>query len=130
MRITKQARREAKALFRACLVNGQLDEARVRQWVGKVIATKPRGYLAVLLHFQRLVKLDLARRRAQVESAVPLDAALQADLRAQLGRRYGAGLTFDFRHNPGLLGGLRVQVGSDVYDGSVRGRLDRLAESF
>jgi len=130
MRITKQARREAKALFRACLVNGQLDEARARQWVAKVIAAKPRGYLALLLHFQRLVKLDLDRRRARVDSAVPLDAGLQADLRAQLGRRYGAGLAFDFRHNPELLGGLRVQVGSDVYDGSVRGRLDRLAESF
>lgn len=130
MRISKQARRDAKALFRACLVDGRLDEERVRQWVGRVVAAKPRGYLATLLHFQRLVKLDLDRRRARVESAVPLGAELESGLRDKLARRYGPGLMFEFRHDPALLGGLRVQVGSDVYDGSVRGRLNRLAESF
>jgi F-type H+-transporting ATPase subunit delta len=35
-----------------------------------------------------------------------------------------------FGQNPALIGGLRVKVGSDVYDGSVRAKLERLAESF
>ena len=69
VKISKQARRDAKQLFHACRVNGLLDEAKVRQVVQQVIAAKPRGYLAILSHFQRLVKLDLDRRTARVESA-------------------------------------------------------------
>ena len=49
-----------------------------------------------------------------------------ADLRA----KYGAGLTTDFRINPALLAGLRIRVGSDVWDGSVRARLDRLDQEL
>ena len=130
MKITKQARRDAKELFRSCQVNGLLDENRVRQAVAQVIARKPRGYVAILSHFQRLVKLDLARRTARVESAVPLAPALQASLQANLARRYGAGLQFVFALNPSLIGGVRIQVGSDVYEGSLRGRLAALEQSF
>lgn len=130
MRITKQARRDAKVLFRACLVNGLLDEAKVRDVAQKVVAAKPRGYFGILSHFQRLVKLELDRRSARIESAVPLGADLQAGVRASLGRMYGPGLTFDFRQNAALIGGMRVKVGSDVYDGSIQARLNALVESF
>ncbi len=34
----------------------------------------------------------------------------------------------EFKSNPGLLGGMRVRVGSDVWDGSVKNRLERLRE--
>lgn len=130
MRITKQARRDAKVLFRACLVNGLLDEARVRDVAQKVVAAKPRGYFGILSHFQRLVKLELDRRSARIESAVPLGADLQAGVQASLGRMYGPGLTFDFRQNAALIGGMRVKIGSDVYDGSIQARLNALVESF
>lgn len=128
MKINKQARRDAKALFNACKVNGVLDENRVRQTVGAVIAQKPRGYVAVLSHFQRLVKLDIDRRTALVESATPLSESLASDVKANLAQRYGQGLNVSFAINPALIGGLRVKVGSDVYDGSVKARLDALAE--
>lgn len=130
MKISKQIRREAKQLFRSCLDNGLLDEGRVRLAVQRVIQTKPRGFLAILSHFERLVKLDIARRTARVESAAPLDANLQGQVQAGLTRRYGAGLSLSYAQNPALLGGLRIQVGSDVYDGSVRARLEALEESF
>ena len=130
MKISKQARREAKEVFRACIVNGRLDEDRVRGIVRKVVEAKPRGYVAILSQFQRLVRLELERRTARIESAVTLPAPLQSDLKQKLERLYGAGLNISFAVNPGLLGGLRVRVGSDVYDGSVQWRLERLAESF
>ena len=123
MKITKQARRDAKELFYSCRVNGVLDEARVRQVVQQVIATKPRGYFAILSHFVRLLKLDLDRRTARVESAVPLGEPQQASIRSNLAHRYGEGLIFAFTQNPRLIGGLRVQIGSDVFDGSVEARL-------
>ena len=130
MKISKQARREAKELFRSCMVNGLLEESRMRQAVTKVIAGKPRGYVAILSHLQRLVKLDLDRRSARIESAVPLAPELQASVQSSLGRAYGAGLNTSFVHNPSLIGGMRVKVGSDVYDGSIQARLAALQESF
>ena len=96
----------------------------------ETIARKPRGYLAVLLHFQRLVRLEVARRAARVESAVPLSAEVRDGLEANLARVYGSGLSLEFAEKPGLLGGLRVQVGSDVYDGTIQHRLAALAEHF
>ena len=116
MKIGKQARRDGKALFQSCVTNSALDEARVRQTVTQVIALKPRGYVAILQHFQRLVRLEVERRSATVESAVSLVPAVQAGVVANLTQRYGAGLNIQFLQNPALVGGLRVKVGSDVYD--------------
>ncbi len=130
MKITKQARRDGKSLFNTCKVNGVLDEARVRATVSAVIAQKPRGFVGILSHFQRLVKLDIERRTARVESAVPLTEALVASVKASLAQRYGQGLTVGFSVNPALIGGLRVKVGSDVFDGSVRARLNELEAGF
>lgn len=130
MKISKQARREAKELFRSSFVNGVLDENRARQAVGKVAELKPRGYIEILSHFQRLVKLEIERRTAKVESAVALSPEMQTEVTNRLARIYGQGLNISFAQNPALLGGLRIKVGSDVYDGSVQARLDSLAESF
>ena len=130
MKISKQARRDAKELFRSSIVNGVLDENRVRQVVSKVAEAKPRGFIGILTHFHRLVKLEVERRTAKVESAVPLSPEVQADVASRLGKIYGQGLNISFAQNPALLGGLRIKVGSDVYDGSVQARLENLMESF
>lgn len=130
MKISKQSRRDAKALFSACRVNGVLDESRVRQAVTSVIAGKPRSYVATLTHFQRLVKLDLDRRSACVENAAESTPALREAIQQNLTRRYGPGLNVTFRVNPALIGGLRIKVGSDVFDGSVAARLAVLEESL
>ena len=130
MKISKLARREAKALFVSCRANGLLDEGKVRQAVEQVIARKPRGYVAILSHLQRLVKLDLDRRTARVESAVALSPTQQSELTNNLTRRYGQGLNISFAQNPTAIGGLRIQVGSDVYDGTVQARLNALADNF
>jgi F-type H+-transporting ATPase subunit delta len=130
MKISKQARRDGKALFNSCKINGALDENRVRQTASTVIAQKPRGYVGILEHFQRLVKLDIERRDARVESASPLTEELTTSVKAELAWRYGQNLNVSFAVNKELIGGLRVKVGSDVFDGTVRARLDALAESI
>ena len=130
MKISKRARRDAKQLFRSCVLDGLLDDDRVRQTVQQIIAQKPRGYLAILTHFQRLVKLDVARRTARIESAIQLPESLSTAIQANLARKYGPGLAVFFAQNQDLIGGLRVQVGSDVYDGSIRARLAELADKF
>ena len=130
MKTTKQARRGAKELFRACLANGLLDETRVGQAVQRMVEIKPRGYLKILTHFQRLVKLDLARRSVRIESAIPLPPGEQNSVQGNLTRLYGLGLTFAFAQNPALIGGMRIRVGSDVYDGTIQGRLAQLQETL
>lgn len=130
MKITKQARRNGKGLFRSCLVNGRLDENRVRSLTKEVMEKKPRGYLPALSHFARLVKLEIERRTTVIESAVALSDAQKSEIRENLTGRYGEGLFFRFQENPKLIGGLRIQVGSDVFDGSVRGRLADLNQQF
>jgi F-type H+-transporting ATPase subunit delta len=130
MKMTKQSRRDAKQLFRSTLVNGVMDEGKVRSVVQKVLEQKPRGYMAILGHFTRLVKLEQDRRAAKVESAVALTPEQQSGVSANLQRLYGNGLNLAFHVNPALVGGLRVRVGSDVYDGSVAARLQELEESF
>ena len=130
MKINRQARSDAKALLRACRANGLLDEARVRDAVSRVIAAKPRGYAAVLSHFSRLVKVDIDRRTAIVESATTLTPEMTGQIGSNLASRHGAGLQLSFRVVPELIGGLRVRVGSNIYDGSVAGRLAALSEKF
>lgn len=130
MKASKQARRDGKTLFNACCVNGVLDEGRVRQTVALVVAKKPRGYAATLSHLLRLVKLDLARRDARVENAVESTPSQMEGVNAALALKYGPGMNVSFRVNPGLIGGMKIRAGSDIYDGSVAGRLAALNESL
>jgi F-type H+-transporting ATPase subunit delta len=120
----KQLQREAKQLFRLCMVGGMLDEARVRGAVRKIFEVKRRGSLTLLAHFRRLLKLERLRHTAEVQSATSLSAGFQASILSNLERRYGPGMNISFALNPALIGGMRIQVGSDVYDGSVRAGLD------
>ncbi len=130
MKTIKQTRREAKRLFRMCLVKGLLDDGRVRKVVQRVVEARRRGSPALLSHFLYLVRLDRARHTAEVESAVPLPADLQAGIQARLARAYGPGMSASFVHNPALICGMRIKVGSDVYDGSIRSGLAALEKSF
>jgi len=130
MKVSKKSRLTAQQLFRACAAQGTLDENHVRQVVRRLLEGKPRGYLAILSHFQRLVKLDLERRSARIETATPLEPQTEALLKAQLAKSHGSSLEFTFVQNPALIGGMRIRIGNDVYDGSVQARLASIQESF
>jgi F-type H+-transporting ATPase subunit delta len=126
----KQTKRDAKELFRLCLVNGLLDEGRVREVVRRVADSRNRNRFKFLSYFRRLVELDHARHTATVENATPVSADMQASIRAGLSRTYGPGLNTTFAQNPELIGGMRIKVGSDVYDSSVKARLAALQARF
>jgi F-type H+-transporting ATPase subunit delta len=130
MKRTKQARRDAKQLFRLCLANGLLNEERVRQVVQRLIETKYRNRFNVLSEFRRFVELDCTRHTAVVESATPLPPGIEAIVQAGLSRMYGPGLKSSFTRSSALIGGMRIKVASDVYDGSVHARLAALEARF
>jgi F-type H+-transporting ATPase subunit delta len=130
MKTHKQIKREARHLYRLCRDNGSLDEARVQQVVDRILAAKHRGYLALAGEFARLVKLDRLEHMAQVESATPLSPDLKANVQENLQRVYGPKITTSFAEEPSLIGGMRIKVGSDVYDGSVKAGLAALEKAF
>jgi F-type H+-transporting ATPase subunit delta len=126
MNTNKKVRRAARQLFRLSLVNGVLDEARVRHIAQRLAWSRHRGALSMLSEFQRLVRLESDRHTAVIESAMPLAPSLREKIQADLARRYGPGIEASFTHNSSLVAGMRIKVGSDVYDGSVRARLAAL----
>ncbi len=130
MKLTKDARRLSRGLFRASFSDGRLDEGKVRAVTQKVVSEKPRRYLDILKAYQRLLRLEIEKRHAIVESAVELDEATREQLQTSLRAKYGADVTTDFRSAPDLIGGLRIRIGSDVFDSSVRERLSRLKSDF
>src|SRR5436190_6377561 len=127
---TRQAHTVARKLFRLCTTNRSLDEQRARDVVGNVVRAGRPGTFRILSRFQRLVRLDLARHTADVKSAVPLSAEVREQLSADVARVYGSGIATSFSEDPTLIGGLCITVGSDVYDGSVTGRLAALEAHF
>ena len=130
MQTERQARRDATRLWRLCLMNGRPDAARVRDLVNGLIETNRGGAAAVRWHFLRLLRLDAARWSARIDSAAPLDAEDRAAVEVTLASRYGTALETTFAVDPRLIGGMRLTVGSEVYDGSVRARLAALDARF
>jgi F-type H+-transporting ATPase subunit delta len=130
MKVSKQARRDAKLLFKGCLKNGLLQEDSVTKTVQAIVDGKPRAYIQILNHLLKLVKTDIHSRTARIESADSLDDATRKSVEKLLMERYGTSLMISFDVNPALIGGMRIQVGSDVYDASIRSRLQKIGESF
>lgn len=130
MSTKRQIKRIAKQLFRMCLVNGVPDDGRVRKIVQQVIAANRRNGLAILSGFQHLLKLSASERSADVQSVIPLPQELRAKIQAGLIKIYGPSIRVSFRENPKLIGGLKIKVGSDLYDRSIQGELAALEKAF
>ena len=130
MKISKVANAAARRIFRLCQSGGRLDEAKLSTAVRRIAESQPRDYRGILSALKRLVRLEMERRRVIVESAAELDQSSRDRVVSGLVAKYGNDLTFEYRVTPDLLGGLKIRVGNDVFDGSVKGRLDRLAQAF
>jgi F-type H+-transporting ATPase subunit delta len=127
MKLSREARRQARELFAITMVDGRLDTSRLKTIFGEVAEKKPRSYMQILKELTRLVRLELASHHAIIESATQLDPSNIQKFEAGLTARFGE-LTTEFRLNPALIGGLRVQIGSDVWDGSVQARLEAIKQ--
>lgn len=130
MKVNKETRQVSRALLRASFTDGQLDKGRIASLVQSVIDKKPRNYLKILDSFKRLLRLEVEKRHAKIESASELKPEINWRIIGSLKKKYGNDLTTEFVVNPSLLGGMRIRVGSDVWDGSVRNRLQRLQEQL
>ena len=126
MKINKEIRKLSREMLRASFTDGQLDPGRIASLVDSLIARRRRNYVDILKNYRRLLRLELDKRRARIETASDVESTISSELVANLKRKYGGDLTTEFVVNPQLLGGLRIRVGNDVWDGTVRNRLERL----
>ena len=130
MKISKEARKASKSLYLSSFTNGRLDEAKVRAVGQGLLEKKPGSYREVMKNYHRLVRMEVEKRHAVIESAMPLDDATRDQLLTNLRAKYGAELTTEFKASPDLIGGVRIKVGSDVWDSSIRGRLALLESNL
>src|SRR6201984_3781274 len=130
MKINREIRQLSREMLRASFTDGQLDPGRISSLVDSLIAKKPRHYVDVLKNYRRLLRLELEKRQATIETANEMDSATSSELVSNLKKKYGSALETEFVVNPELLGGMRIRVGSDVWDGTVRNRLERLQQEL
>ena len=113
-----------------CVVDGTLDAQRARRAADLVAASGRNGAARVLAEFRRRIALDTMQHTAHVVSAVRLDKRTRADITEALSRRCRSAISPTFDVDPALIGGTRVTIGSDIYDGSIRARLTELEHRF
>ena len=130
MKVSKDAARTARRIFRMCAPQGKLNEDHLKLSFSKIIADRPRDFRQILHELYRLVKVDVESRIVLVESASDLDTPQRIRIESNLTEQYGEGLTFKYSTDPALLGGVKVRVGDDVWDGSVQAKLEKLTNSF
>jgi F-type H+-transporting ATPase subunit delta len=102
-----------------------------------------RNLLAVMINNDRIGQVSeaaqawrqqlqeqLGIRQAEIVTARELSEKDRSALVAEIGKLADARVEASFKLDPSILGGTVVRIGSTVYDGSVRGRLDRLKEEL
>ena len=107
------------------------------------LAREVRNFLAVLLRHDRMSAIEeiVAEYRAEMDrrqgiseveviSARRLDDDERSQMEQQVARLAGTRVRARFREDNGLIGGAVVRIGSTIYDGSVRGRLDRMKQKL
>jgi F-type H+-transporting ATPase subunit delta len=107
------------------------------------ISTQVRNLVAVLIDHRRVHFLDpiirqlekeldarLGFAEALITSARELGATDKRELEAQVGKLTGKKVRAQYGQDASLLGGAVVRVGSTIYDGSVKGQLERIREEI
>ncbi len=102
-----------------------------------------RNLIAVLIHNDRIAEVHevvtayrkalqekLGIQEAQIVTARELGSQERSDLEARVAQLAGSRIEASFELNKAIVGGAVVRIGSTVYDGSVRGRLERLKEQL
>ena len=127
MAVDKQTKLLAKQLFKLSVVNGVVSPEQVTGVLGWVEKTSPRRPVALLKAYHHRIAIELAKSRAEVEHAGPVTDAALKSIEAAMTKKYARPVTSTAKANPKLLAGLRIRVGSDVYESSVAGQLASLS---
>ena len=129
MAANKKTKLLAKQLFRLSFANGQISAEQVAGVLGYIEKSAPRHPLTLLKLYHRAIATEFAKSRAIVEHAGPLGDDTLRKIETAMTRKYNRPVTASAQPNPRLLAGLRVRVGSDLYESTVAGQLATLSSA-
>jgi len=106
-------------------------QKELRNLLAVLISNNRIGHVVEVAEaYRRILQQQSGIRPAEIVTARPLSADERGALVTELAKVAGARLDPSFKLDTSILGGAVVRIGSTVYDGSVRGRLDRLKEAL
>ncbi len=106
-------------------------QKELRNLIAVLINNNRIGNVAdVAAEWRRILQEQMGIRPAEIVTARELSKEERDALAAEVAKLAGSKIEASFRLDKGILGGTVVRIGSTVYDGSVRGRLERLKESL
>jgi F-type H+-transporting ATPase subunit delta len=106
-------------------------ERHVRNLVAVLIDHRRVPFLdRIVEQFEKELDAQLGFAEAQISSARELGDTEKQGLEAQVGKITGKKVRAKYGLDPSLLGGAVVRVGSTIYDGSVKGQLERIKEAI
>ena len=121
---------EQKAFRLADICGDELDD-RARKMIQVLARNKRLGLIGEIRdQFEELKAQNEKVLEVEVVSARPLSAEQEESIRGALANRYQREVTMSSRVDEQLLGGAVIRAGDTVIDGSVRGKLDKLAETL
>lgn len=129
MRGDKKTKLLAKQLFKLSVVNGVVAPEQVAGVLGYIEKHGTRHSLTLLKLYHRAIATEIAKSRAIVEHAGAVSDATLRMIEGAMTQKYKRQVTATASANPKLLAGLRVRVGSDVYESSVSGQLAALSSA-
>ncbi len=107
-----------------------LSATAARAWDLVVQRGRSEELSGMLWQYERLLDDAEGKARAEVRSATPLDLPKRAKVKNALDRLSGRDVICEFQEDPALLGGLVARLDNQLFDGSIRGRLERLRRDW
>jgi F-type H+-transporting ATPase subunit delta len=96
----------------------------VVRFVELLVLKHRMGHLQdIVRHFGELVDREAGRETVRVRTPRPMEEKAASALRAKLEDSLGRKVALEVREDPSLISGIAVQIGSRVFDGTVRGKL-------
>ncbi len=130
MRKNPKARKFARRLLEICKdENGRLVPEEVETALAALRANPPRDYRDILRSLAFLAERETAASTARVTAGAALAEESLAKIETEFSRKYDRPLAVEKKVDPELLAGTRVQVGDDLYEISIPGRLADLGAS-
>jgi len=135
---------ELRRVWESPAIPAEQKRAVLDAIVGQINAFKAiRNFMAVIIDHRRIPMLDdIARQfaveldlqmglvEAKISSARELSNDEKRDLESQVERLTGRKVRAHYASDPGLLGGVMVRLGSVIYDGSIRGQLEKMKQEL
>jgi len=129
MKRDQKITRLAKKLVELSKDNGVVTEAKVGEVLAGLKQVQHRHHLTVLKTFLNYLRREIALQTAVVSTPGPLSGEALRAIEANYSKMYDRPITAVTKKDTSLIAGVHVRVGDDVYDASVAGRLQRLAEN-